>query len=126
MSEENNLQVWISLAYPFVDEANIFNHSFPSSGIHVSKIILAFHRLAMSTLIMNDADVAMTGKKMHKGIIAFFMVTHAVDELYDGSWLSFIRSNQHRCEIKIIGRSLDICLLFHAVVSILSAKVNDY
>jgi len=103
---------------------DIFNHSFPSSGIHVFQVILAFHRLAMSTLIMNDADIAVTGKETHERIIVFLVVAHAVNELYDASRLPFIRRDQHRCKIKIIDRRLDICLLLHEFVTFDSSSDN--
>ena len=86
VAEKKDPAAFEKLGNVSVYSPHVINHSLPSSGVHVSKVVGTFHRCPVTPVIMNDACISVVAEKFHEGNIPLLVFAHPVYELYHSLW----------------------------------------
>jgi len=81
---------WVSLLHLLIDNEKVVDQRFVTSCIEISKVFAAEDRFSVSSVVIDDADIAFAAEELHKRKVPFFVLAHSVSELDDAFWLSAI------------------------------------
>lgn len=83
MTEKSEGQIGEAAADILSDLVSVFDDGFDAVFAEITKIVFGFDAGAVSAVIVDDDDETLLGTIVHKVVVAFAVLGHAVDELQD-------------------------------------------
>ena len=60
----------------------VSDYSFPSAVVEITYVIRILYRLAVSSMVMNQACITVSAKEFHEREISFLVFAHSVGKLH--------------------------------------------
>ena len=83
VTEKDQRKFRIFFPKRLVDERNIIQKSFCTASVHITEILLLAYTGTVASVVMDHCQETFRCQIFHKGLIAFFILTHSVNQLHD-------------------------------------------
>jgi hypothetical protein len=88
VAEEVAGESGVQLFHLLIDKQKVVNQRFIASCVEISKIFAAEDGFSVTSVVIDDADIAVAAEEFHKRKVPFLVLAHSVGELDDAFGLS--------------------------------------